>query len=140
VAVARPANVTVEIPLQHGQRNYPELVVLRLDICNASSENLYIAHVNATKDYLDKNRTYNDVAETLSSYPSLSVRTELYTYENGQSALLVNLTGTLPVEFRGATYGFPIAGKLTYAFHLIRRLTPKCGFHINTHNMLPSST
>ncbi|KAF2502640.1 UEV-domain-containing protein [Lophium mytilinum] len=59
-------------------------------------------------EYLDANRTYSDVAETLSHYPSLSPRTEVYTYENGASALLLQLSGTLPVIFRGATYGFPI--------------------------------
>jgi ESCRT-I complex subunit TSG101 len=30
-------------------------------------------------------------------------------YENGASALLLQLSGTLPVTFRGTTYRFPIA-------------------------------
>ncbi|KAA8621904.1 tumor susceptibility protein 101 [Pyrenophora tritici-repentis] len=60
-------------------------------------------------EYLDVNRTYHDAAETLSAHASLSPKTELYTYENGASALLLLLTGTLPVTFRGATYGFPVA-------------------------------
>jgi len=30
-------------------------------------------------------------------------------YENGVSALLLNLSGTLPVSFRGTIYRFPIA-------------------------------
>lgn len=30
-------------------------------------------------------------------------------YENGFSALLLHLVGTLPVAFRGTTYRFPIA-------------------------------
>ena len=30
-------------------------------------------------------------------------------YENGASALLLQLSGTLPVNFRGTTYRFPIA-------------------------------
>ncbi|KAF2816951.1 UEV-domain-containing protein [Mytilinidion resinicola] len=59
-------------------------------------------------EYPDVNRTYSDVAETLSHYPSLSPKTEVYTYENGASALLLQLSGTLPVTFRGATYAFPI--------------------------------
>ncbi|KAF2127009.1 UEV-domain-containing protein [Dothidotthia symphoricarpi CBS 119687] len=62
-----------------------------------------------TSEYADVNRTYHDAAEALSHYPSLSPRTEVYTYENGASALLLLLSGTLPVTFRGATYGFPVA-------------------------------
>lgn len=37
-------------------------------------------------------------------------------YENGTSALLLTLSGTLPVTFRGATYGFPIAIWVPYAY------------------------
>ncbi|OAL49086.1 UEV-domain-containing protein [Pyrenochaeta sp. DS3sAY3a] len=62
-----------------------------------------------TSEYSDVNRTYHDAAEALSHYPSLSTRTEIYTYENGASALLLLISGTLPVTFRGATYGFPVA-------------------------------
>ncbi|TVY25079.1 Tumor susceptibility gene 101 protein [Lachnellula hyalina] len=62
-----------------------------------------------TSEYKDVNRTYNDVAQTLSHYSSLSPRTEVYTYENGASALLLQLSGTLPVNFRGTTYRFPVA-------------------------------
>ncbi|USP78063.1 Tumor susceptibility gene 101 protein [Curvularia clavata] len=68
------------------------------------------------QEYLDVNRTYHDAAETLANYPSLTVRTEPYTYENGASALLLLLTGTLPVTFRGATYGFPVAIWVPHAY------------------------
>jgi hypothetical protein len=37
-------------------------------------------------------------------------------YENGTSALLLILSGTLPVTFRGATYGFPVAVWVPYAY------------------------
>ncbi|EUC51019.1 hypothetical protein COCMIDRAFT_31586 [Bipolaris oryzae ATCC 44560] len=77
---------------------------------------LYSVLVNASQEYLDVNRTYHDAAETLANYPSLSVRTEPYTYENGVSALLLLLTGTLPVTFRGATYGFPVAIWVPHAY------------------------
>ncbi|RFU27251.1 hypothetical protein B7463_g9074, partial [Scytalidium lignicola] len=61
-----------------------------------------------TSEYKDVNRTYSDVAQTLSHYSSLSPRTDVYTYENGTSALLLYVSGTLPVNFRGNTYWFPI--------------------------------
>ncbi|OJD33278.1 escrt-i component [Diplodia corticola] len=62
-----------------------------------------------TNEYTDVNRAYNDAAEALAQYPSLSPRTDVYTYENGVPALLLLLTGTLPVQFRGAIYRFPIS-------------------------------
>ncbi|KAF3010061.1 hypothetical protein E8E13_011556 [Curvularia kusanoi] len=62
------------------------------------------------------NRTYHDATEALSHYPSLAVRTDVYTYENGASHLLLNLSGTLPVTFRGTTYGFPVAIWVPYAY------------------------
>ncbi|XPS78742.1 suppressor protein stp22 of temperature-sensitive alpha-factor receptor and arginine permease [Ascochyta lentis] len=69
-----------------------------------------------TSNYADVPRTYHDATEALAHYPSLSVRTDVYTYENGASHLLVHLSGTLPVTFRGATYGFPLAVWLPYAY------------------------
>ncbi|KAJ5135020.1 uncharacterized protein N7515_004298 [Penicillium bovifimosum] len=57
----------------------------------------------------DRHRTYHDVTLALSQCPSLSPRTDVYTYETGYSALLLHLVGTLPVTFRGTTYRFPIA-------------------------------
>ncbi|OMP87891.1 Tumor susceptibility gene 101 protein [Diplodia seriata] len=62
-----------------------------------------------TNEYTDVNRAYNDAAEALAQYPSLSPRTDVYTYENGVPALMLLLSGTLPVQFRGAIYRFPIA-------------------------------
>ncbi|KAI9734569.1 MAG: hypothetical protein M1834_002170 [Cirrosporium novae-zelandiae] len=59
--------------------------------------------------YSNVNRVYSDVAQTIATYPSLPLRTDVYTFENGASALLLNLRGTLPVSFRGITYRFPIS-------------------------------
>ncbi|KAJ5288925.1 hypothetical protein N7478_001955 [Penicillium angulare] len=66
-------------------------------------------HFDPKQTYHDPNRAYHDVANALAQYPSLSPRTDVYTYENGFSALLLHLVGTLPVLFRGTTYRFPIA-------------------------------
>ncbi|KAK4133923.1 UEV-domain-containing protein [Trichocladium antarcticum] len=62
-----------------------------------------------TSEYHDVSRTYNDVAQALSQYPSLSPKTDVHTFPNGASALLLHLTGTIPVLFRGTTYRFPIS-------------------------------
>ncbi|KAI7226250.1 hypothetical protein KC330_g8887 [Hortaea werneckii] len=60
------------------------------------------------QEYHDPQRTYTSVAQTLSAYPTLSPRTEVFTHETGRSALLLVLSGTLPTHFRGAEYRFPI--------------------------------
>ncbi|CAK7216122.1 Suppressor protein stp22 of temperature-sensitive alpha-factor receptor and arginine permease [Sporothrix curviconia] len=62
-----------------------------------------------TSEYQDVNRTYNDVSQALSYFPSLSPRTDVHTFPNGASALLLHLSGTIPAVFRGATYRYPIS-------------------------------
>ncbi|KAG5913966.1 hypothetical protein E4U61_006254 [Claviceps capensis] len=62
-----------------------------------------------TSEYHDVNRTYHDVAQALASTPTLSPRTDVHTFPNGSSALLLHLSGTIPVNFRGNTYRFPIS-------------------------------
>lgn len=66
-------------------------------------------HGAINSEYRNIPRTYSDVAQTLSYNPNFALRTDVYTYENGQSSLLLNLRGTLPVSFRGTTYAFPIS-------------------------------
>lgn len=66
-------------------------------------------HGAIISEYRNIPRTYSDVAQTLSYNPNFALRTDVYTYENGQSSLLLNLQGTLPVSFRGTTYAFPIS-------------------------------
>ena len=78
------------------------------------------------------NRAYSDIAQVLAAYPGLSPRTDVHSgcpglssgipmrgvanlarvllaFVDGTSALLVHLSGTLPVAFRGATYRFPVS-------------------------------
>ncbi|RDW67360.1 putative endosomal sorting complex protein TSG101 [Aspergillus mulundensis] len=66
-------------------------------------------HYDPRQTYQDPNRTYYDVANVLAKFPMLTPETAVYTYENGFSALLLQLSGTLPVTFRGTVYKFPIA-------------------------------
>ncbi|MCJ1341963.1 hypothetical protein MMC31_000141 [Peltigera leucophlebia] len=73
-----------------------------------------VPHFQCDKDqeyqsYRDIDRTYADVTQALSQNPTISPRTDVYTYEHGQSVLLLNLSGTLPVNFRGTTYMFPLS-------------------------------
>ncbi|KAL7623545.1 suppressor protein stp22 of temperature-sensitive alpha-factor receptor and arginine permease [Parahypoxylon ruwenzoriense] len=84
------------------------------------------------KEYQDVNRTYNDVAQALSQYPSLSPRTDVHTFDNGVSALLLHLSGTIPVIFRGTTYRFPISLWIPHAYP---REAP-LGYVTPTENMM----
>ncbi|KAF4436344.1 hypothetical protein FACUT_6508 [Fusarium acutatum] len=69
-----------------------------------------------TSEYHDVNRAYNDVAQALDRFPSLSPRTDVHTFSNGANALLLHLSGTLPVNFRGTTYRFPISIWVPHAY------------------------
>ncbi|KAF4125967.1 ESCRT-I complex subunit TSG101 [Geosmithia morbida] len=69
-----------------------------------------------TSEYHDVNRTYNDVAQALAQYPSLAPRTDVHTFPNGYSALLLHLSGTLPVNFRGNIYRFPVSVWVPHAY------------------------
>ncbi|KAK6339568.1 hypothetical protein TWF718_008968 [Orbilia javanica] len=59
--------------------------------------------------YLSANRTYTDAATLLHHHRSLSPKTDVYTYDDGRSDLLLCIHGTLPVAFRGATYNIPVS-------------------------------
>ncbi|KAK5994912.1 Tumor susceptibility gene protein [Cladobotryum mycophilum] len=69
-----------------------------------------------TSEYHDVNRTYNDVAHVLTRFSTLTPRTDVHTFHNGVSALLLHLSGTLPVLFRGTTYRFPISIWVPHAY------------------------
>ncbi|KAF7543809.1 hypothetical protein G7Z17_g10447 [Cylindrodendrum hubeiense] len=69
-----------------------------------------------TSEYHDVNRAYNDVAQALTQYSSLAPRTDVHTFSHGANALLLHLTGTLPVNFRGTTYRFPVSIWVPHAY------------------------
>lgn len=59
--------------------------------------------------YDDPDRVFADVDRTLIANSSLSPKTEVYTYDDGRSQLLLVLTGTIPMQFRSTTYNIPVA-------------------------------
>ncbi|GAO15578.1 uncharacterized protein UV8b_04746 [Ustilaginoidea virens] len=69
-----------------------------------------------TSEYHHVNRTYADVAQALAQWPSLTPRTDVHTFPNGSSALLLHLAGTVPVNFRGNTYRFPVSIWVPHAY------------------------
>ncbi|RCI12505.1 hypothetical protein L249_0602 [Ophiocordyceps polyrhachis-furcata BCC 54312] len=69
-----------------------------------------------TSEYHDVNHTYNDVARVLNRHSTLSPRTDVHTFFDGTSALLLHLSGTIPVVFRGSTYRFPLSIWVPHAY------------------------
>ncbi|EST05126.2 Ubiquitin E2 variant, N-terminal [Kalmanozyma brasiliensis GHG001] len=59
--------------------------------------------------YTDRDRVFADIDRTLIAVSSLSPKTEVFTFNDGRTQLLLNLDGTIPVNFRGNTYNIPVA-------------------------------
>ncbi|GAA96744.1 uncharacterized protein L969DRAFT_54417 [Mixia osmundae IAM 14324] len=66
--------------------------------------------------YRYRDQVYTDVDRTLQLIPTLSPKTDSYTYDDGRAVLLVCLSGTLPIGFRGQTYNIPVAIWLPHLF------------------------
>ncbi|KAG8628085.1 hypothetical protein KVT40_003958 [Elsinoe batatas] len=60
------------------------------------------------QQYAQARVAYNDIATTLANHPSFQPRTDTYHFESGRPALLVCLSGTIPVDFRGRQYRYPV--------------------------------
>jgi ESCRT-I complex subunit TSG101 len=80
---------------------------------------------NVLKPYPSRERMLPEIMEILARRRTLSVKTEAFSkslwncvpqrapadviaFDNGQAALLVLLYGTLPINFKGATYHIPV--------------------------------
>ncbi|KAI9656626.1 MAG: hypothetical protein M1831_004536 [Alyxoria varia] len=86
-----------------------------------SSERDINGLTNITQEYLDPRRTYSDYVYpiSLSATKAFCTSREVLTEEasdNGTSALLLLLQGTIPVAFRGTTYRFPVVLWVPHAY------------------------
>ncbi|KAG1782457.1 UEV domain-containing protein [Suillus placidus] len=59
--------------------------------------------------YTQKDRVLLDFDTTLARFTSLRPKSDVYTYDDGRTQLLLCLHGVLPISFRGASYNIPIA-------------------------------
>ncbi|OCF55393.1 ESCRT-I complex subunit TSG101 [Kwoniella mangroviensis CBS 10435] len=83
-------------------------------ICDSKA--IEMSHLDLTREWLGnvlrpyqaKERIINEVMKILSERKTLSVKTDAFTFDSGQTALLLLLHGTLPINYRGATYHIPI--------------------------------
>ncbi|ORX36004.1 UEV domain-domain-containing protein [Kockovaella imperatae] len=63
---------------------------------------------NVLQPYPSRDRIQTEVLDVLQQRRTLAVKTDAFTFDNGQTALLLLLHGTLPIHYRGATYHIPI--------------------------------
>ncbi|KAG0147179.1 hypothetical protein CROQUDRAFT_62074 [Cronartium quercuum f. sp. fusiforme G11] len=59
--------------------------------------------------YPHRHQAFAQIDSVLTNYPTLSPKTESFTFDDGRAALLVCLTGTIPVSYRANRYNIPIA-------------------------------
>ncbi|RDA95561.1 hypothetical protein CP533_1201 [Ophiocordyceps camponoti-saundersi (nom. inval.)] len=90
--------------------NFPYSLYLLLLSPTSADDDIFF------QEYHDVNHTYNDVARVLNRHATLAPRTDVHTFFDGTSALLLHLSGTIPVVFRGSTYRFPLSIWVPHAY------------------------
>ncbi|KAJ7685150.1 UEV domain-containing protein [Mycena polygramma] len=63
--------------------------------------------------YTAGERVFADIDAALERFPSLRPKSDVYTYDDGRTQLLLCVHGLLPISFRAASYNIPIAVWLT---------------------------
>ncbi|KAK0546559.1 Suppressor protein stp22 of temperature-sensitive alpha-factor receptor and arginine permease [Tilletia horrida] len=76
-----------------------------------SSSGPYSSSSSSSRD-----RIYADIDRILLAFSSLSPRTEVYTHDDGRSQLLLEIHGTIPITYKGATYHIPISLWIPHAY------------------------
>lgn len=59
-------------------------------------------------EYQNVPKTYNDVVQLISVYPSLRPKTDVFTHESGHSELLLCIYGNIPARVANTVYRIPI--------------------------------
>ncbi|KAF8258618.1 UEV domain-containing protein [Lactarius quietus] len=90
----------------------------------------WLRHNIATYD--DRDRVFSDVDSTLSTYSTLRPKTDIYTYDDGRTQLLLCVHGLLPITYRQASYHIPIAIWITHRYPR----EPPLAFVVPTSEML----
>ncbi|KIJ44120.1 hypothetical protein M422DRAFT_67735 [Sphaerobolus stellatus SS14] len=66
--------------------------------------------------YQNKDIVYAHVDAVLAAYPTLRPKTDVYTYDDGRSQLMLCVHGLLPITYRRASYNIPVAVWLTHGY------------------------
>ncbi|KAK7693592.1 hypothetical protein QCA50_003161 [Cerrena zonata] len=82
--------------------------------------------------YQHRDTVYAHVDSALTRYTTLRPKTDVYTYDDGRTQLLLCLHGLLPISYRGAPYNIPIALWLTREYPRL----PPIAYVVPTSDML----
>ncbi|KAF7970020.1 hypothetical protein HWV62_25396 [Athelia sp. TMB] len=63
----------------------------------------------SVQSYAHKDRVYADIDAALARFQTLRPKSDVYTYDDGRTQLLLCVHGLLPISFRHASYNIPIA-------------------------------
>ncbi|KAK8865990.1 hypothetical protein IAR55_001140 [Kwoniella newhampshirensis] len=63
---------------------------------------------NVLRPYPSRDRLVSEVMQILAERRTIAVKTDAFTFDSGQTALLLLLHGTLPISYRGVTYHIPM--------------------------------
>ncbi|KAF6765172.1 UEV-domain-containing protein [Ephemerocybe angulata] len=58
--------------------------------------------------YANKDRVYADIDQALNRFQALRPKSDVYTFDDGRTQLLLCLHGLLPIVYRGASYNIPL--------------------------------
>ncbi|KAH7889730.1 UEV domain-containing protein [Phlebopus sp. FC_14] len=59
--------------------------------------------------YPHRDRVFIDIDAALARFPTVRPKSDVYTYDDGRTQLLLCVHGLLPISFRGASYNIPVA-------------------------------
>ncbi|OCH95529.1 UEV-domain-containing protein [Obba rivulosa] len=85
--------------------------------------------------YQHKDTVFADVDTALARYITIRPKTDVYTYDDGRTQLLLCLHGLLPIQFRGAAYNIPVAIWITREYPR----QPPIAYVVPTNDMLVRS-
>ncbi|TFK54922.1 UEV-domain-containing protein [Heliocybe sulcata] len=68
------------------------------------------------QSYARGDRVYADVNAVLSRFPTIRPKTDVYTFDDGRTQLLLCIHGLLPIAFRQTSYHIPISVWMTYDY------------------------
>ncbi|KAL1749030.1 UEV domain-containing protein [Schizophyllum fasciatum] len=69
----------------------------------------WLQQTTGSLPYAQRSLVIQHVADALGRYATLHIKSDVYTYDDGRSHLLLCVHGLLPVTFRGATYNIPLS-------------------------------
>ncbi|KDQ60859.1 hypothetical protein JAAARDRAFT_190995 [Jaapia argillacea MUCL 33604] len=87
------------------------------------------------QSYPSSERLYADVNLVLSRYPTIRPKTDVYTYDDGRTQLLLCIHGLLPIIFRQNAYNIPVAVWITHEYPR----QPPIAYVVPTGDMLVKS-